>query len=318
MDYEGVDDPGAVSPWVGLDAELMMFRVNRRPMEQRTLFDATAASRRDTEAVEHLWQVLGQVQTIATEAGGRTRKWRLGDVDRQPLEAGDMVWGTFGFERDGVASGAEYDEEARSWTATREERHIADVVPFIFDGETRLLGVVKRPEFRPNRVAWVLTRMLREAEDRLEPPSSIQWTVEPVVNQQAFYDWLRETPVVLSLTMEVRLHNHDIEEEMEELEERLTAKGAKQRTTRYSAQDPSEGLQGLAQDQEVQAHLAEGALGFGSVRGSGRTGAGAKSTFDERRSTARQPVGELVDYGIELYEQLRSGIRGFRQGWREG
>lgn len=206
---------GTAASWVGRDAELRMYRLNRRSPVEQSLFGEPDGWD-DQDAFDHFWHILSSAEPVVRSYQGNERLWALGDVSRQETPAGEFVIGTLGFERLGSERDSTYDEVRRTWVTSAEERHISEVVPIIVDAENPAGGrVVAHREFRPNTVSVVLTRILRDAEERARQYSATRWSVEPVESSQALYDWLARTPRVMVLTLVLRLPNPDAPESLD-------------------------------------------------------------------------------------------------------
>lgn len=305
---------GTAASWVGRDAELRMYRLNRRSPVEQSLFGEPDGWD-DQDAFDHFWHILSSAEPVVRSYQGNERLWALGDVSRQETPAGEFVIGTLGFERLGSERDSTYDEVRRTWVTSAEERHISEVVPIIVDAETRLVGVVAHREFRPNTVSVVLTRILRDAEERARQYSATRWSVEPVESSQALYDWLARTPRVMVLTLVLRLPNPDAPESLDALMRALDEKAARERQEKWKAAT-DQGLTNLQHDEEVALHAEAARLSWGSVRAAGVDGAGRRTTYDTQRAQARTSVGVLADLGAGLVEQLVQAMEGFRDAWR--
>jgi hypothetical protein len=308
-------EPERVPPavWVGLDAEMRMYRVNRRPLE-KTLFSGEDGLSEDPTI--HLTTVLEHVDVVERPQGGdERRRWALGRFVGHEVAGREVLVGTFGYER--ISRGRSSKFVDGEWVTEPGPREDSDVVPVVYDTETRLLGVIVRRGFGPKAVADVLTTMLRRAEVRARGVSSDrEWSVEPVERPEAFYEWVDQTPRVTRLTMAVRLPNPDAREMVDQLMDELKARNAAVQEKTLLA-SPGGALRGLDHDPEVRQYAAAAEESFGTIHGEGYTAENTKTVYSPSRGQARVGVGPLLGVGAGLAEQLAGALGRFAAKWRQ-
>ena len=208
----------------------------------------------------------------------------------------------------------EWSEEEQDWISTAAPPRGGRVVPFGFDGESRLLTVLSDRVSPPSIVASVFERILRENEREL--PAEVQstdWSVEPILDAQQFLEWLHTLDSVISVSFTAKLPNPEPRDAFRDLAERMEARRATQYSeTMRSARE--EGLIGVDQDRDFRQAVAMGEQGFATLRGRGRRGT-HDSRYSQTSRVAKQRVDDLPDDwpdGRELVkDRLKRGLRRF-------
>ena len=273
-------------PWfAGRRGTVLLYRVNRRPLSHPTL----GGDDPPESVMDHIVEVLRFGEKVPTGPAARQREWLLGN--RHILRGESALTGQVGWERDVEEQTSRYDRETQEW---RDEVGVAGQsarAPFAFDGNTRVLGVLKHASFRETTIAHVFQTLLREGENAMEWPTT-EWSVEPILDERDFFAWLESVQSVTSITMVAKLPNPDGLEEFGPVWQEMQDRQARLISTKLVAADDEVGLQGLRQDARLQGNLAMGTQGFGHVLAKGRQN-GHDKPFDQRDKVAREVVDEL-------------------------
>lgn len=262
---------------------MLLYRVNRRPLP-------TLGSGEQPESVmDHILQVLHFGQPTYTGQGDHQREWILGN--RNILRDLTAFTGQIGWQGNDEQQTSRYVPETMEWrdelgTAERGAR-----APFAFDGRTRVLGILKHTSFSEKTLARVFQTLLREGEEQREWPST-EWSVEPVLDERDFLEWLHSVESVTDLTMVAEMPNPDGLEEFGPIWVELEARRARYYKTTMAAASLDVGLQGLEQDERVRGNLVMGRQGFGYVQAWGLRN-GRYIYFDQREKVTRESTDEL-------------------------
>jgi hypothetical protein len=291
-------------PWFAGEAgEFFLFRVNRRPLDDLTLF--TRAMPRDV--FEHFERMLAPGYEVVT---GRRhqRTWRVGGVQRHDEDrtlTGRLGW----IPRGGEEIVPEWSDEEKDWLSAMATTRGGRIVPFGFDGETRLLTVLSDRSSQPSTVAAVFEHVLRDNERALLPDErSTEWSVEPILDAHEFLEWLDSLDVVNSVSFTARLPNPEPRDAFRDLVERMEARRATEYTETLKS-DRDEGLQGVQDDRDVQQAVVMGEHGFARLRGRGQRG-GRESRFTQSREVASDHVDELPATWQEVRNLTRAWLKG--------
>lgn len=300
-------DPVQKDWFSGRPGRLLVYRVNRRPKGEDSLFPTELPS----DSFDHFVRVLAPGYEVVS-GRGHQRVWRAGglQIDRdQETVTGRLGWQPLGTE-DVTAPKWMPDEMDWRLETTDPEEHL---LPFGFDGESRLLTVVRDRSSNPTTIGGVFERILRENESELEDPTT-DWAVEPVLDARNFLDWLHSQDVVQSVSFTAKLPNPSLDEPFKELAERLQRSHATKHTeTMVSQRD--EGLVEVEQDRDFGQAIAMAQRGFALLRGKGKRG-GKKTTYSQKQTQATESVEELPDNWGEmrsfLIEQLQGPLRRYK------
>ena len=162
--------------------------------------------------------------------------------------------------------------------------HTETLLPFAYDGEKRVLGVVYDKKSSPKSVAAVFEQILTENEREL-PQRTTEWSVEPLLNSEEFIEWLGSVDIVESVSFTAKLPNPEPSAAFDDLFSRMDQSHATEYTARLKT-TRDEGLQHVEEDPEFKQAIAMGQQGFAELEGRGRR--------DGRDSVYRQ--GERVAY----------------------
>jgi hypothetical protein len=277
-------DGGRATPWFsGQDGEVVLYRINRRPLPQGSMF-ATAAP---TTFFDHLVEVLLFGEPFVTGRAHK-REWRLGNRDIMP--DGSALTGQLGWTGEDTRPRDAYDNDRLEWEDEVGPDMRTARAPFAIDARSRVLGVLKHRSFSDTTVAAVFEGLLRRGEFETREPTT-EWSVEPILDEQEFRAWLAAADAVLRLTMVAKLPNPDPLPEFEGLWSYLEERKARLRREVLEARDDS-GLANLQQDETVRQVVAMGTHGFGYVAADGLRN-GRRTRYDQRESGARERTGAL-------------------------
>jgi hypothetical protein len=238
--------------------------------------------------MDHIIEVLPFGSHVVT--GTRQKKdWILGNRNIAP----DLSYlsGQVGWEQHGEEPVSKYEDETSQWLDVLELSDRAVRAPFVFDARSRILGVLKHTTFDENTLAKVFQTLLREGEQQREWPST-EWSVEALLDEWDFLEWLRNVESVTSITLVAKMPNPDGLDEFGPVWEEMQARRARLYSTKMVAANDDIGLEGLEEDPLVRGSLAMGRRGFGHVEARGRKN-GHETVYDQRDKVARARTPEL-------------------------
>lgn len=292
------------APWFAGDpGEFYLFRVNRRPLDDPSLFTPEIPS----DVFEHFVRVLAPGYEVVT---GRRhqRAWRVGGVqvhEEDRTVTGRLGWVPLGGE-DVVV---EWSDAEKDWVSITTTPRGGRIVPFGFDHDSRILAVMRERFSPPNTVGSVFEQILRDNEHELpEEERTTEWSVEPILDTQEFIEWLDSLEVVTSVAFTARLPNPEPRDAFRDLAERMEARRATEYIETLKS-DREEGLQGVQDDRDVRQAVAMGGHGLAQLRGRGRR-AGRVSRFVQSREVATEHVEELPATWDETRLQVREWLKG--------
>jgi hypothetical protein len=295
---------GDVFPWFADRAGVIpLYRINRRPLPQPTLF-----SREPESFVDHLLQTLPFGESVETEGGGVRREWHLGNRDVRPDLA--AIFGQVGWIRTDLRTSDRYNLAEQRWEDAIEDSEMSARAPFVIDTRSRFLGVLQHKSFRHRTVAGIFQTLLRGSEQS-RPDASTEWSVEPVLDPDEFSDWLSRVDAVERLRLVAKLPNPDALSDFEPVWHRMQALRAKVLRESMDAVDPNLGLGDLTEDEQVKAFLAMGKNAFGYVVAKGHRG-DRNTTFDQRENVAREHTGPLPRRWSDVFHTILGVMRGRR------
>jgi hypothetical protein len=270
-------------------------------MPQPDLFTGTQPG----SVFDHFVEVLLFGEPVATTGGKHRREWRLGNRDID--EAGQQLRGHIGWQRAGQRTADHYNRQSRRWEDVVEDADVSARAPFLFDGSTRVLAVLKHPTFRERTIPDIFERILRSGENARQSPST-EWSVEPILDEMEFRQWLRSVDSVSSINLVAKLPNPDALPEFEEVWAYMESKRAKLLREWMEAANPEVGLLNLDEDQKIGQYLALGRDGFGYVKASGRR-EGRDVQYDQRDLSVRERAEQLPSSWAEVFGILGQAIR---------
>lgn len=289
-------------PWfAGEPGAFLVFRINRRPLQDPTLFTPQMPE----DVFEHFTRMLAPGYQVVT---GRRhqRTWRVGGV--VPDREAQTVTGKLGWLPVGEEVVPEWSEEDKDWLSSTTTPQGGRIVPFGFDGESRLLTVLSDRSSAPATVAAVFERILRENERELEiADRSTEWSVEPILDVEDFLSWLGALDMVASVSFTARLPNPEPRDAFRDLAERMATRRATQYTeTMKSGRE--EGLIGVEEDRDFRQAIAMGEQGFATLRGSGRRG-GEVTRYSQTSQVATEHVEELPEDWPGVFGLIRHFLK---------
>lgn len=289
------------APWfAGHTGALLVFRVNRRPMEP-TLFTAPDLP---ADAFDHFGRVLAPGYEVIT---GRRyqRVWRVGGIHIHHVER--ILVGKLGWQPAEEEPVAEWSDAEKDWTSSMTTPKGGRIVPFGFDGETRLLTVLRDSKSWPDTMASVFERILRDNERQLGAPST-DWSVEAVLDIRDFRQWLSTLDTLMSVSFTAKLPNPEPSDAFADLYSRMDAR----RATSYSEtlrSDLESGLVGIEDDRDIRQAIAMGEQGFAKLRGKGSRH-GTTTEYSQANRTAKEPVEELPYDWPSTWALIRDYLKG--------
>lgn len=298
--------------FAGKDADVLIYRVNRRPFGGQPMLDF---EERPTNVLTHLRSVLTDLDPVRTGTSHQ-RFWRLGDKEFN--EASGTFTARLGWSRETEGVQSYFDEERQSWIdrAVRQDDSAVSPIAFVKgDGEhdARFLGVLRHPGFDERTIARVLTELLNRGEGTGRLPS-VEWAVEPVGDPREFQSWVEAADLVSELRFVFERPNPDGEEAFQELFERLDHLEAERIAERIHARDPDTGLNkaALFSDKNTLGFIAAAMAAFGYVVGKGRRD-GKVTRYDQRQEALRQRVEnvspEWQAASQDVLEAVRRAVR---------
>ncbi len=296
------------TPWfAGRSGSLLVYRVNRRPHYSDTLFP----TKMPDDVFEHFVRVLAPGYEVVTGRANQ-RVWRVGglrvnDEDR-------TITGKLGWQPKEEEVVSEWSEEEMDWLSQKAVPKERKLMPFGFDGESRLLSVLSDGPSAPATIAAVFEKILRNNEKELDEPTT-DWSVEPVLDRRDFLSWLKSTDVVVSVSFTAKLPNPEPTPDFEALWERLNRTHATQHTeTMRSGRE--EGLIEVEEDPDFSQAIAMGQEGFATLRGKGRRD-GVPTTYSQTEAVASERVEDLPSSWDEmralLTKMLKDSMRRFKE-----
>lgn len=286
-------------------AQVLAFRVNRRPIGEDTLLPETMPK----DSFDHFARVLAPGYEVITAGRGRERSWRVGAVDVDGAHR--FVTGKLGWHPREPEIVPSWSDDLKDWPAAI-GHPTETLLPFVFDGETRLFGVIHDRRSAASTLAAVFEMILNENEREMTQRTT-EWSVEPVLDSERFIEWLNTLDVVESVGFTARLPNPEPKTAFKDLAERL----AQAHGTEYTARMKSkreEGLQHIEEDPEFRQAIAMGQEGFAQLEGRGRRG-GRKSRYRQSNKVASETIPTVpADWEAlraMLKEMVRTRLRSF-------
>lgn len=293
-------EPTPLPPSIaGKRARLLAFRVNRRPIGEGTLIPETPPG----DAFDHFVRVLAPGYEVVTSGRGHDRSWRVGAIERDSDE--QFVTGKLGWHRLAPDVVPSWSDELKDWPST-ETQPTETLMPFVFDGTTRLLGVVHDKQSAPNTIASVYELILNRNERELAHVTT-EWSVEPVLDAKEFIDWLHSLDVVETVGFVAKLPNPEPMPSFLDLHGRLERAHGTEYTARMKS-SREEGLQNVETDPEFEQAIAMGEQGFARLEGRGRKGS-KESRYNQNNQIAAEPIPALPEDWDEMRDLLKAYVR---------
>lgn len=288
-------------PWfAGRAGDLLIYRVNRRPLGEGTLVPGEVPS----DVFDHFFRMLTPGFEVVT---GRKhqRVWKVGGIETD--WSGRFLTGKLGWQPREDEVVADWSEEEKDWTTLTAEPRQHALLPFGFDGERRLLTILlDGAGTAPETLAKVFEKILRTNEGELAEPTT-RWSVEPILDTHEFVDWLKSLDHVRLVSFTAKLPNPEPMDAFSGLHDRLSGSNATHITETIKS-NREEGLIGVEDDPDVRQAIAMGQQGFASLRGRGRRN-GTATTFNQTEEVARERVSDLPSTWGEMREVIRDFLK---------
>jgi hypothetical protein len=287
--------------FAGRDVDTLFYKVNRRPpITGETLFTQPPS------VLDHLEEVLSF--PVVVESGRRFRReWRIGNKEFNH-QAGTLT-GMIGWTRSGAALASAWDEDHRSWVDRIVPDDVSAVAPFAFTADGRFLGVLRHSSFSEKTLPTVFRDILNRGERARVAPTT-DWDVEPVGDEQEFYDWVASTDRVLKVEFVFKRPNPDAEREFEALFARMDELEARQIRESIRALDNDRGLnkQALRSEPTSRMFIAAAMAAFGYVVGNG-VSRGRRVRYDQRTHAAREHLENVSVTWDAATEEVLGAVR---------
>ena len=297
--------PAAVEPtqrwFAGKDVDTLLYKINRRtPVAGPTLFEPPE------DVLGHLEEALSF--SVSYETGrAYKRLWHIGNkvFDYRA----DTLTGRVGWTRSAEVLAPVWDDGRQEWADRVVPGDVTVVAPFVFVANGRYLGVLRHSTFSETTIADVFKQILNRGEARRTEPST-EWDVEPIGDEQEFYDWVDSTDRVLNVEFVFKRPNPDAEREFEQLFARMDGLEASQIREKIAARDADRGLnkQALRTDSISRAFIAAAMAAFGYVVGIGFRRS-RRVKYDQRRQVARERIENVAASWDGATEEVLNAVR---------
>jgi hypothetical protein len=286
--------------FAGHRGRLLLYRVNRRPKYAETMFPADMPA----DVFDHFLRMLAP-GTEVVSGHQNQRIWRVGGIQYDSAES--ILTGRLGWQpREGEVV-SQWSDEAMDWQTTTVEPKEHKLMPFGFDGESRLLTVLTDGKSSLTTIPSMFEQILRKNEAESHEPTT-EWSVEPVLDRNDFLTWLDGLDVVSSVSFTAKLPNPEPIDEFRELFDRLTKVHATQhKETMSSTRD--EGLIEVNHDKVIKQAIAMAQHGFATLLGKGKRN-GSLTSYNQQQKVATESVDELPD----SWEGMRALLKDLLQG----
>jgi hypothetical protein len=308
IDLQGTLEP-AEHWWAGKDVDALLYRINRRPPATgETLFGQPEG------LLSHLEEVLNLAQGTVETGRRFKRQWRIGNKIFD-YRAGTFT-GIVGWARSGTAWSSFWDDETQAWEDRQVPSDVSSVAPFSFIVDGRFLGVLRHSSFSEITLASVFKEFLNRGE-RARPAPTTDWDVEPIGDEQSFYEWVASTDRVDRLELVFKRPNPDAEREFEDLFARLDALRAEQIREVISS-DGDRGLdkEAIRREPQTRAFIAAAMVAFGYLVGKGVV-RGRRAVWDQRRRGARERIENVSASREAATEEVTQAVLRARNRRRE-
>ena len=290
------------TPWfAGRAGRVLAYRVNRRPLPEDNLF---AEPGLPEDVFEHFARVLAPGYPVVT--GTRyQRRWLVGNLEVDSVDR--TIVGRIGWEPLRKAFVQRWSTDAKGWLETPADPSDGEVMPFAFDGETRLLGVLRAPDSDPSTIATVFDTVLNDNERQLLERTT-DWSVEPLLDRETFLTWLDKTEVVRSVTFTAQLPNPEPDEAFNDLFQRMQQRRATHLSETMRSNSEA-GLRAVTEDRHFAQAMTMAERGFAELRGEG-VREGHRTSFNQREAVASEEVEDLPATYAGAAAMLRDLVKG--------
>lgn len=284
----------------GESGELLLYRVNRRPIGA----DSMLPEEIPDDVLDHFNRMFPNGWKVETKGGGGLRVWRSGGVEID--SAARVVTGKLGWHPAEEEAVTDYDDAAEDWVTSIEAPHGRVVLPFAFDGDTRILAVLRMGRSRAITIGGVFETILTENECELERPTT-EWSVEPILDRREFTEWLESMDVVREVEFVAKLPNPTPNPAFEDVYGRMTGHRATRLTQNFYSNRPG-GLQKVQEDKEFAQAEAMASEGFATLKGVGEQ-EGRKTRYNQNEKVRRATIDHLPGSWGEMREVLTGFLK---------
>lgn len=271
-----------------------MYRINRRPRSQATLFGAQREP-----FIDHLVECLLFGEATVT-GRAHLRTWTLGNRTIDPQQT--YLAGFVGYEVDETRGIDRYDHDQKSWIEDTAVGERTARSPFVVVAESRRLLVYKHPTFSEAVIPQVFETLLNRGEDERETGGSTEWSVEPLLDTTGFDEWLGTLRTLDALRFKVKLPNPDAEEAFAEIDSHLREMDAEELTHELKPRDAERGLsKDLTKDRISRGLLEMATRSFARIVAKGRDRNGRSTEYNQLNRVRRTRVDgpETFDEGLQ-------------------
>jgi hypothetical protein len=231
--------------------------------------------------------------------------WRVGGI--QDDIAAQVITGRLGLQPREDELVPEWSVEAKDWPTEIARPKGPKLLPFGFDGESRLLTVLSDGKSSPTTIASVFEQILQKNEMETAEPTT-NWSVETILDRADFLTWLGSVDVVASVSFKAKRPNPEPLDPFAELAERIDLRHATQyEETMRSTRD--EGLTGIEKDRDFRQAIAMAQQGFASLSGKGKRD-GRDTSYNQNRAVATETVDSLPEDWIGMRALIKQLLQG--------
>jgi hypothetical protein len=254
------------------------------------------------DVLDHFNRMLPNGWKVETMGGGGNRIWISGGVEID--QKGGAVTGKLGWHPAEEEAVTDYDVQAEDWVVSVEAPHGRVVLPFAFDGDTRILAVLRKGRSRATTIGRVFETILRENEFESQKPTT-EWSVEPILDPRDFAEWLESMDVVREVEFVAKLPNPTPTAAYEEVFKRMENRRATRLTENFHS-NRAGGLKNIQEDDDFTQAEAMATEGFATLRGVGERD-GRKTRYNQNERIRRATIPHLPD----SWDEMRQVLTGF-------
>jgi len=262
-----------------------------------------------SDSFDHFVRMLSPGYEVITKGRGKERAWRVGTIEVD--SPGRFVTGKLGWHPREPEIVPSWSDELKDWPATLSQAP-ETLLPFAYDGEKRVLGVIHDKKSAPQFIAAVFEQILTENERELSRWTT-EWSVEPILDSEEFIEWLDSVDIVESVSFAAKLPNPEPTAAFENLYGRMDNSHATEYTARLKT-TREEGLQHVEEDPEFRQAIAMGQQGFAELEGKGRRN-GRDTAYRQGERVAYESIPRMPGDWPELRglpkEIVRQRLRRF-------
>jgi len=284
----------------GESGELLLYRVNRRPIGADSMFPEEIPD----DVLDHFNRMFPNGWKVETKGGGGNRIWRSGGVEFD--HQARVMTGKLGWHPAEEEAVTDYDDQAEDWVVSIEAPHGRVVLPFAFDGDTRILAVLRRGRSRADTIGRVFETILKENECDLERPTT-DWSVEPIFDPRDFAQWLESMDVVREVQFVAKLPNPTPTPAYEDVFKRMEDRGATRLIENLHSNQRG-GLRDVQEDDDFAQAEKMASEGFATLKGVGER-EGRKTRYNQKERVRRATIPHLPDSWGEMRQVLTGFLK---------